>query len=180
MQFATIEEAIAEIQEGRKIIIVDDEDRENEGDLIVPADQITPAVVNFMLREARGMLFVALDGESCDRLKLNPETRNCVNVALKANSAPVERGTSRSARPAYNVPGRPRAGRDSSTNVRGITVLQSDAAVSFATLHQVTSMDKIASLIVYQGKTVLLSVKILAGCEDFLVELAHRCVSRSF
>jgi len=56
MQFATIEEAIAEIQEGRMIVIVDDEDRENEGDLMIAAEKVTPEAINFMMRWARGLV----------------------------------------------------------------------------------------------------------------------------
>src|SRR3954462_4269479 len=74
MPFTPIPEILDELRAGRMIVLVDDEDRENEGDLILPAEMITPAAVNFMLREARGMLFVAVDGPTCDRLKLHPQT----------------------------------------------------------------------------------------------------------
>ena len=56
MQFATIEEAIAEIQEGRMVIIVDDEDRENEGDLMIAAEKVTPEAINFMATHGRGLI----------------------------------------------------------------------------------------------------------------------------
>src|SRR5213082_432563 len=72
MQFATIEEAIAEIQEGRMIIIVDDEDRENEGDLMIAAERITPEAINFMATHGRGLICLALDPEICVRLDLQP------------------------------------------------------------------------------------------------------------
>ena len=52
----SIEEAIADFREGKFVIVVDDEDRENEGDLIVAAEKITPEQVNFMLKNARGVL----------------------------------------------------------------------------------------------------------------------------
>jgi 3,4-dihydroxy 2-butanone 4-phosphate synthase/GTP cyclohydrolase II len=55
------------------VILVDDEDRENEGDLVLPAQFITPEAVNFMLKEARGVLCVALTPEACDRLQLYPQ-----------------------------------------------------------------------------------------------------------
>jgi 3,4-dihydroxy 2-butanone 4-phosphate synthase/GTP cyclohydrolase II len=51
---ATIEEAVADIRDGRMIIIVDDEDRENEGDLVCAAEKVTPEIINFMARHARG------------------------------------------------------------------------------------------------------------------------------
>ncbi|HEX3358642.1 MAG TPA: bifunctional 3,4-dihydroxy-2-butanone-4-phosphate synthase/GTP cyclohydrolase II [Tepidisphaeraceae bacterium] len=73
MSFASIPEILEDLKAGKMIVLVDDEDRENEGDLIIPAEKITPAAVNFMIRDARGMLFVALDGERCDRLRLNPQ-----------------------------------------------------------------------------------------------------------
>src|SRR5215813_5602294 len=71
--FCTIDEAMAELHAGRMIVLVDDEDRENEGDLVIAAEKVTPAAVNFMLREARGMLFVAVDDASSERLKLHPQ-----------------------------------------------------------------------------------------------------------
>jgi 3,4-dihydroxy 2-butanone 4-phosphate synthase/GTP cyclohydrolase II len=74
MSFSSIPEILDELRAGRMIVLVDDEDRENEGDLIIPADKITPAAVNFMLHEARGMLFVALDSAGCERLKLSPQS----------------------------------------------------------------------------------------------------------
>ncbi|HVT88248.1 MAG TPA: bifunctional 3,4-dihydroxy-2-butanone-4-phosphate synthase/GTP cyclohydrolase II [Tepidisphaeraceae bacterium] len=73
MSFCTIPEAVEDLRAGKMIVLVDDEDRENEGDLIVAAEKVTPAAVNFMLHEARGMLFVALDEVSCEKLKLNPQ-----------------------------------------------------------------------------------------------------------
>ena len=70
MQFATIEAAIAEIQEGRKIIIVDDEDRENEGDLMVAAEKVTPEVINFMATHGRGLICLAMTGQRLDELQI--------------------------------------------------------------------------------------------------------------
>ncbi|MCS7034514.1 MAG: bifunctional 3,4-dihydroxy-2-butanone-4-phosphate synthase/GTP cyclohydrolase II [Phycisphaerae bacterium] len=74
MAFCSIPEAIEEIKAGRFVVVVDDEDRENEGDLIMAAEQITPAAVNFMVREGRGMLFVAVDPSTCERLHLAPQS----------------------------------------------------------------------------------------------------------
>src|SRR6266436_9492904 len=70
MQFATIEEAIAEIQEGRMVIIVDDEDRENEGDLMVAAEKVTPEAINFMATFGRGLICLAMTGQRLDDLQI--------------------------------------------------------------------------------------------------------------
>lgn len=74
MSFASIPEVIEDLRAGKFIVMVDDEDRENEGDLIMAAEQITPAAVNFMVREGRGMLFVAVDSPTCERLQLHPQS----------------------------------------------------------------------------------------------------------
>src|SRR5438309_5860786 len=68
--FATIEEAIAEIQEGRIVIIVDDEDRENEGDLMVAAEKVTPEAINFMAMYGRGLICLAMTGQRLDELHI--------------------------------------------------------------------------------------------------------------
>ena len=68
--FCTVEEAIEEIKNGRVIIVVDDEDRENEGDFICAAEYVTPDIVNFMVTHGRGMLCVALNGKRLDELNL--------------------------------------------------------------------------------------------------------------
>src|SRR5437762_12117964 len=70
MQFARIEEAIAEIQEGRIVIIVDDEDRENEGDLMVAAEKVTPEAINFMATHGRGLICLAMTGQRLDDLHI--------------------------------------------------------------------------------------------------------------
>ncbi|MCL2648455.1 MAG: 3,4-dihydroxy-2-butanone-4-phosphate synthase [Phycisphaerales bacterium] len=71
--FASIPDVIAALKAGRMIVLVDDESRENEGDLVIPAQFVTPETVNFMLKEARGVLCVALTPETCDRLQLYPQ-----------------------------------------------------------------------------------------------------------
>jgi 3,4-dihydroxy 2-butanone 4-phosphate synthase / GTP cyclohydrolase II len=73
MPFASIEDATADIREGRMIIIVDDEDRENEGDLVCAAEKVTPEVVNFMARHARGLICLPLTEERCDELHLTTQ-----------------------------------------------------------------------------------------------------------
>jgi len=67
----TIEEAIEDISNGRLLIVVDDEDRENEGDFICSAELITPEIVNFMAKHGRGLICVALPEERCEELDLN-------------------------------------------------------------------------------------------------------------
>jgi 3,4-dihydroxy 2-butanone 4-phosphate synthase/GTP cyclohydrolase II len=67
---ATVEEALEEIRQGRQIVLVDDEDRENEGDLTMAAEKITPEAVNFMARYGRGLVCLALTEERCDELSL--------------------------------------------------------------------------------------------------------------
>jgi 3,4-dihydroxy 2-butanone 4-phosphate synthase/GTP cyclohydrolase II len=69
----TIEQAIGDLRAGKFIVVADDEDRENEGDLICAAEQITPGMVNFMLREARGLICVALTRERADEMDLSPQ-----------------------------------------------------------------------------------------------------------
>ena len=68
--FITVEEAVARIARGEQIIVVDDEDRENEGDLIFGSDKVTPDAVNFMARFGRGLICVSITGERCDELEL--------------------------------------------------------------------------------------------------------------
>jgi len=72
--FATIEEAIDEIRHGRFVVVVDDPDRENEGDLVIAAQFATPDAVNFMATHARGLICLCLTGERCDELRLSPMT----------------------------------------------------------------------------------------------------------
>lgn len=70
LKLNTIEEAIADFREGKFVIVVDDEDRENEGDLIVAAEKITPEQVNFMLKHARGVLCAPITISRCKELEL--------------------------------------------------------------------------------------------------------------
>ena len=75
-EFNTIEEAIEEIKKGRVIIVVDDEDRENEGDFICAASRVTPQIVNFMAREGRGLICVALPRERLSSLDIPDMVRD--------------------------------------------------------------------------------------------------------
>jgi 3,4-dihydroxy 2-butanone 4-phosphate synthase/GTP cyclohydrolase II len=73
MEFGTVEQAIADIAAGKLIIVADDEDRENEGDLICAASLATPEMINFMIRRAGGMICLALTGERVEQLGLDPQ-----------------------------------------------------------------------------------------------------------
>ncbi len=72
MSIERIEDALKDIKEGRMVIIVDDEDRENEGDLCIAAEKVTPEAINFMARHARGLICLALTNERADELNLPP------------------------------------------------------------------------------------------------------------
>ncbi|MEQ1642265.1 MAG: 3,4-dihydroxy-2-butanone-4-phosphate synthase [Pyrinomonadaceae bacterium] len=74
MPLATIEEAVADIRDGKMIIIVDDEDRENEGDLVCAAEKVTPEIINFMAVHGRGLICLPMTEERCDELHLFPQT----------------------------------------------------------------------------------------------------------
>src|ERR1017187_5500899 len=70
MPFVPIPEAIAGIRAGRMLVVVDDEDRENEGDLTIAAEKVTPEIVNFMAMHGRGLICMSLTEERCDYLRL--------------------------------------------------------------------------------------------------------------
>src|SRR5438067_4937113 len=70
MPFATIPEAVEEFRAGRMLVIVDDEDRENEGDLTIAAEKVTAESINFMAKHARGLICLSLSPEICDALEL--------------------------------------------------------------------------------------------------------------
>jgi 3,4-dihydroxy 2-butanone 4-phosphate synthase/GTP cyclohydrolase II len=72
--FASVEEALDEIRAGRMIVLVDDEDRENEGDLTMAAEKVTPEAINFMAKFGRGLICLALTEQRCDALALAPIT----------------------------------------------------------------------------------------------------------
>ena len=83
-RFHTVEEALADLKAGKMVVVLDDEERENEGDVVCAAETITPAQVNFIITEARGLLCVPMSGERLKRLGLDPMVRE--------NTAPM--GTS--------------------------------------------------------------------------------------
>jgi 3,4-dihydroxy 2-butanone 4-phosphate synthase/GTP cyclohydrolase II len=79
--FSTVEEAIEEIRQGRILVVVDDEDRENEGDLVMAADAASPEAVNFMAKYGRGLICVPMTGERLDELK--------ISMMVTDNTAPM-------------------------------------------------------------------------------------------
>jgi 3,4-dihydroxy 2-butanone 4-phosphate synthase/GTP cyclohydrolase II len=79
--FASIEEGIEEIRAGRILVVVDDEDRENEGDLVMAADRATPEAVNFMAKHGRGLICVPLPGDRLDQLQ--------ISMMVRDNTAPL-------------------------------------------------------------------------------------------
>ena len=94
MSLNSIEEALDDLKSGKVIIVVDDENRENEGDFVYPAEIVTPEIINFMASKGRGLICVPLTPERCSQLKLNPmvdnntelmETAFTVSVDLKGN-----------------------------------------------------------------------------------------------
>ena len=94
LQLNTIEEAIEDIRQGKIIIVVDDEDRENEGDFLMAAEMVTPAAINFMAKEGRGLICTPISEAIAKRLSLdlmvgknsaNHETAFTVSIDLKGN-----------------------------------------------------------------------------------------------
>ncbi|MFQ6048000.1 MAG: bifunctional 3,4-dihydroxy-2-butanone-4-phosphate synthase/GTP cyclohydrolase II [Phycisphaerae bacterium] len=79
--FCSIPEALEDLRAGKLIVLVDDESRENEGDLVCAAEKVTPAVINFMLNYGRGVLCLSLTRQRCEQLNLHPQT--------PANTAPM-------------------------------------------------------------------------------------------
>src|ERR1043166_2568654 len=90
MPFASIEEAAADLREGRMIIIVDDEDRENEGDLACAAECVTPEVINFMATHARGLVCMPLTEERCDELHLTMQVADNTSFLGTAFTVSIE------------------------------------------------------------------------------------------
>src|SRR5947199_6355121 len=86
--FCTIEEALDELRAGRMIVLVDDQYRENEGDIVIAAERVTPEAINFMLTHARGILCLALSASLCERMHLDPQTS--VNTARMGTAFTVK------------------------------------------------------------------------------------------
>jgi 3,4-dihydroxy 2-butanone 4-phosphate synthase/GTP cyclohydrolase II len=81
MPFSPIPEVLDDLKAGKPIVLLDDEDRENEGDIVYAAERVTPEAVNFMVKHARGVVCLALTPETCDRLHLHPQVeRNTASL----------------------------------------------------------------------------------------------------
>lgn len=94
MGFNTIEEAIEEIRQGRMIVVVDDEDRENEGDLLMAAEKATPEAINFMVKYARGLVCVPMTGERLSSLNLDQMVAHNTDPKGTAFTVSVDSDTS--------------------------------------------------------------------------------------
>src|SRR5919197_2295613 len=90
MPFGTVEQAIKDIRAGKLVIVADDEDRENEGDLIGAAQLVTPEMVNFMIRRAGGLICLALTAERCDELGLAPMSEEHVDEYRTAYTVSID------------------------------------------------------------------------------------------
>ncbi|HEC24688.1 MAG TPA: bifunctional 3,4-dihydroxy-2-butanone-4-phosphate synthase/GTP cyclohydrolase II [bacterium] len=90
MYLATVEEAANDIKDGKAIILVDDEDRENEGDLVVAAEHVTPEIINFMTKYARGLICLTLTEEKADSLDLPPMVANNESKFTTAFTVSIE------------------------------------------------------------------------------------------
>lgn len=90
MPFDRIEDAIADIRAGRMVIVADDEDRENEGDLVCAGSAVTPEIINFMAREGRGLICLAITAERADELELRPMSENNTEALSTAFTVSVD------------------------------------------------------------------------------------------
>ncbi len=86
MPFATIQEAVEEFRAGHMVIIVDDEDRENEGDLAIAAERVTPDIINFMARYGRGLICLSLTEERLDELQIPLQVSDADNTATRGTA----------------------------------------------------------------------------------------------
>src|SRR5262245_64796909 len=91
--YCTIEDALAELRAGRMIVLVDDENRENEGDLVLPAEKVTPEAINFMVRNGCGILGLSLSAAICDRLQLEPLPGKNVDPQATPWTPPIDART---------------------------------------------------------------------------------------
>ena len=93
MELSCVEELIAEIARGEMVIVMDDQGRENEGDLLIAAEKVTPAVINFMCTHARGLICLPMCGERCDFLGLPPMTHTNKEAHKTAFTVSIEAAT---------------------------------------------------------------------------------------
>ena len=89
-KFNSVDEALKDISNGKMIVVLDDKERENEGDLVMAAEKINAGAVNFMLSQARGLLCVGMTGEELDRLQLSAQgaERGCSLMLSSPGSQP--------------------------------------------------------------------------------------------
>ena len=92
MMMASIERALNDLRAGRMIVVVDDEDRENEGDLVCAAETITPEMINFMAQHGRGWICLALTPEDCDRLELPQMVARNTDLMSTAFTVTIDAG----------------------------------------------------------------------------------------
>lgn len=90
MGFAKIEEAIEDFKRGKFLIVVDDEDRENEGDLVTSAELITPEKINFMVKEGRGLVCLPIIGKRLDELKIHPMVHDASDILDTAFTVSID------------------------------------------------------------------------------------------
>ena len=90
VQLNTIEEAIEDIRQGKVIIVVDDEDRENEGDFLAAADKVTPEMINFMATYGKGLICTPLTEKRCKELELHPMVSNNTDAMETAFTVSVD------------------------------------------------------------------------------------------
>src|SRR5271167_2752531 len=91
--FHTIDECLAELRAGRLIVLVDDENRENEGDLVIVAEKVTPEAINFMVRNGCGILGLSLAAPICARLHLEPLPGKNVDPQATPWTPPIDART---------------------------------------------------------------------------------------
>mgnify|MGYP003299190457 CR=1 FL=1 len=96
-QFSTIEEALEDFKLGKPLIVADDEDRENEGDLICSAQFVTPELINFITKECRGLVCLAIDSEIAKKLELPQMVQKNTELMQTAFSLSID------AHPKYGV-----------------------------------------------------------------------------
>jgi len=90
VQISPVEDIVADLRAGRIVIMVDDEDRENEGDLLIASDHITAEAINFMARFGRGLICLTLTRERCEHLKLPPMATSNGTVYSTAFTVSIE------------------------------------------------------------------------------------------
>ncbi|MGA9342983.1 MAG: 3,4-dihydroxy-2-butanone-4-phosphate synthase [Rhodanobacteraceae bacterium] len=167
MSFATIPEILEELRDGRMVVILDDEDRENEGDLIMAAEKVRAEDINFMAREARGLICLALTAERCRQLGLGP--------MVQANNSPFHTNFTVSIEAAKGVTTGISA-QDRAHTVR--TAVRSSARPDDLTQpgHVFPLMAAAGGVLIRAGHTeAATDLPRLAGCEPagVLVEVLH-------